>query len=694
MKLLLDSVRWKLILPISAAMILCMGAMVLMVLTLQGRLNQAMTERVEATLQKALAGARTDLTALNQTVQGHLGEMAVSTNEALGKATRSSLNEERQAVATQFITTLRQNGEAMLDLLGRVGANSLLTRDYATLTGFIRSAGQNPEVVFAVFFDGADRPVTRYLDRNRPKIKQLIEAAGGPKIEQIVELARKDAELLLLEKPVQSEGEALGRVMLCLDQAPARLKVREMGERFDRLISKNEVTLKAVLEREARDVLAAISGAVDKVVQGSEVSNSVTRSAVLESSGDNVRQTSRSIVIGGVVCVALVFVLLFFCTGRIVGPIQRVVAMIREMEKGHLDGRLRLKQTDEVGQMAVSMDNLADTLQQDVQQALVSLAAGNLAITVRPKDEHDAVGNALDKAVRDLSRLVTEVQAVGGQIARSAVQVSDSSQTLSQSATESASSLQEINATMHELTDKTRANAKSANEANQFSAKAREAADQGNQHMKDLVAAMEEINTAGQAISKIIKVIDEIAFQTNLLALNAAVEAARAGQHGKGFAVVAEEVRNLAARSAKAAQETADLIAGSVAKAKKGRELAGQTAADLAIIVEETNHVSGVISEISRSSQEQASGITEISQGLNQIDTVTQRNTATAEEAAAAAEELNSQAAHLQDMLRRFTLREDEATEGGVWEDEFQDEAVPQILLDEPEERSEGQAAW
>ncbi|MCD6527038.1 MAG: chemotaxis protein [Desulfuromonas sp.] len=211
---------------------------------------------------------------------------------------------------------------------------------------------------------------------------------------------------------------------------------------------------------------------------------------------------------------------------------------------------------------------------------------------------------------------------------------------------------------MNELAAQTRTNAENAQQANTLATQAQTAADSGNTQMRQMVSAMADINESGLNISKIIKVIDEIAFQTNLLALNAAVEAARAGQHGKGFAVVAEEVRNLAARSAKAAQETAALIETSVSKAKHGAQIADSTSEAFSVIVDEIQKVTDLVAEISAASTEQAQGIAQVNDGIATIDEVTQQNTANAEQGAAAAEQLSSQAAQLADILTRFKLKQ------------------------------------
>ncbi len=345
-------------------------------------------------------------------------------------------------------------------------------------------------------------------------------------------------------------------------------------------------------------------------------------------------------------------------TRQITKPVRAAVDMLEELENGHLDKRIAQVSNDEIGAMVQTMNRFADSLQNEVVANLLKLAAGDLRIDIVPRNEKDEVRRALKTLAQDINEIMGQIQLSGEQIAVGATQVADASQSLSQGATESASSLEQVTSSMSQMASQVRHSAESASTANQLSSDAQRAAAEGNQHMEEMVSSMAEINAAGQNISKIIKVIDEIAFQTNLLALNAAVEAARAGQHGKGFAVVAEEVRNLAARSAKAAEETADLIEGSVNLTDRGAQIAGQTAEALSGIMGGVTKVSDLLEEIAAAANEQAEGIAQVSQGLEQIDRVTQQNTANAEESAAAAEELSDQAEQMKLMLGEFILKQ------------------------------------
>ncbi len=356
-------------------------------------------------------------------------------------------------------------------------------------------------------------------------------------------------------------------------------------------------------------------------------------------------------------CLLLITLLVVLLTRSITKPLKATVTVIENMEMGRFNTQLNLNRKDEIGQVAQAMDNLSKNFENVILPMLSQLAQGDITFSPQPKDEFDGPGNALKTVSDNLNDTMTIIQNSARQINSASGQVSDASQSLSQGATQSAASLEEISSSLNQLSGQTRHNAENANQVNVLSTEAKRVAETGNSRMQQMIAAMDEISDASQSINKIIKVIDEIAFQTNLLALNAAVEAARAGQHGKGFAVVAEEVRNLAVRSAKAASETGELIAGSVGKTAHGAEIADQTATALEEILTTVAKVSDLAEEIAAASNEQAEGISQINEGLGQIDQGIQQNTATAEETAATAEELSSQAEDLLHMLSKFVLK-------------------------------------
>lgn len=346
----------------------------------------------------------------------------------------------------------------------------------------------------------------------------------------------------------------------------------------------------------------------------------------------------------------------------IIDPIQAASATLNELAEGNLKITMDGDFKGQHGKIKHDMNQTIEFLRayvEEITHTLEEMSRGNfdLEITNLYCGDFLAIKKALNQIAASLSTTLYDINVAASQVDIGAQQISDSGQALSHGTTEQASSIQELTASIEEVAAETKRNAQNANEANELAINVRSNAEVGNTQMVKMVAAMSEINDSSHNISKIIKVIDDIAFQTNILALNAAVEAARAGQHGKGFAVVAEEVRTLAARSAEAAKETTGLIEGSIDKVEVGTKIADETALGLAEILKQIEKVTDLVGRIARASNDQASEIAQINQGIEAVSQVVQTNSATAEQSAAASEELSGQAEMLKQMVDAFKLK-------------------------------------
>jgi methyl-accepting chemotaxis protein len=257
---------------------------------------------------------------------------------------------------------------------------------------------------------------------------------------------------------------------------------------------------------------------------------------------------------------------------------------------------------------------------------------------------------------KTLTRITQGMDEGANQVASASGQVSSSSQSMAEGASQQAASIEETSSSMEEMSSMTKKNAENAGSADRLMKEANQVVATANDSMDKLTRSMEDISKASEETSKIIKTIDEIAFQTNLLALNAAVEAARAGEAGAGFAVVADEVRNLAMRAAEAANNTAELIEGTVKKVNDGSKLVSITNEAFSQVAQSSSKVGDLIAEISAASKEQSNGIEQVNIAITEMDKVVQQNAANAEESASASEEMNAQAEQLRDYVGELVL--------------------------------------
>lgn len=376
----------------------------------------------------------------------------------------------------------------------------------------------------------------------------------------------------------------------------------------------------------------------------------------------------------------------------VIHPINEASETLKELAAGNLNTQMDGDYQGDHAIIKEAMNQTIANLKRYVDEIAITLeemSRGNLdqEITSTYSGDFLIIKEALNGISASLSTTMSDIDVAAAQVEIGARQISDGGQALAQGTTEQASSIQELTASIEEVAGETKQNASRANDANELTVRVRKNAEVGNGQMAKMISAMGDIDESSHNISKIIKVIDDIAFQTNILALNAAVEAARAGQHGKGFAVVAEEVRTLAARSAEAAKETTGLIEGSMERVEVGTKIADETAESLKEILNEIEKVTSLVGNIARASTDQASEIAQITQGIEQVSQVVQTNSATAEESAAASEELTGQAEMLKAMVGAFKLKDQSQRkkENTVsMNDSIKAESIrPQIILDE-----------
>lgn len=340
---------------------------------------------------------------------------------------------------------------------------------------------------------------------------------------------------------------------------------------------------------------------------------------------------------------------------------RRVLDTIKSYAEGNFDAKIdrfkedRLFITEAVDAVRSSFRNIVG----EIKELSSDIVEGRLNRTIDPSrypGEFGEIAVALAEAHKSLNQTFALVSSQSDQLAAIAAQIAQSAHSLAEGSQRASTAVDEISATIEQTEQQVRNNAASSKEAGQLIVKCADYAEEGTKRVEAMVERMDIISSSSAAISKIIKVIDEIAFQTNLLALNAAVEAARAGTHGRGFAVVAQEVRNLAGRSARAAQETSELIENSVARIAEGVIAANETRDAFAVITEDVKRSQTLIKSIAAASSEQAQGVTQLNTAINEVAKTAMASSSQADQLAASSSELEAATGQLRDAMSRFQL--------------------------------------
>ena len=378
----------------------------------------------------------------------------------------------------------------------------------------------------------------------------------------------------------------------------------------------------------------------------------------------------------GIVCIIVCLIFAWTLTKKtgkkvldtILEPLRAVEDVAKELTEGNLHSTLDYRSEDEIGGLAHSMRKsirILGSYVDDIDRAMKLFAEGNFDVKPEVEWRGDFVGilNSFMQFEKSIGETIKGIQNVSNEVSSAADQVASSSNDLADGATNQAAVVEELTATVAGVSEQVENNSKSAKEISGRVDELGNAILESNGKMHEMVDSMHEINEASNEIDKIIATINEIASQTNLLALNASIEAARAGEAGKGFAVVANQVNSLADQSAQAAKESAMLIETSVKAVEKGMVIAGQTAAQLEDVAENSKIITEEVTNIAETLETQTTEIQQINEGIEQINDVVQTNSATSEECAAASQQMSSEAENLREMIRKFKVAEFEKTE-------------------------------
>lgn len=369
-----------------------------------------------------------------------------------------------------------------------------------------------------------------------------------------------------------------------------------------------------------------------------------------------------SFILLSIIVIVLLYVLAKKITKSIVSPIVEIEGAVSQLSKGNLSVDIEYKSNDELGWLAHSTRETIRELEKYIKnetEVLQKMADKDLNVNVDVEFLGDfaPIKKSILSIIDSFNTMIYKIREASIQVKEGSNQIASISQILAEGSTDQSSSVEELLATVNEVTEHVEINAKNAEHVSSLSTDSMNEIEKGNKYMQNLLEAMSDITNSSQEISNIIKVIDSIATQTNLLSLNASIEAARAGENGAGFAVVANEIGKLANECGEAARNTTELISNSIKTVEEGSKLADETADVLKNVVNSSDETNKLVGEISIACAQQATSLEEILQGIQQIANVVESNSATAQQSSASSQELLAQAEMLTQLLKEYKLK-------------------------------------
>ena len=686
------------------------GTLRLTRLSFTDAMDQNMEDKAKASGEE-LAAIISKMEGVSSIIDSGIREMG---NNAAPAWTVLDLNQEQQAVipmkessfrsrvVNKSISSLQYNAESVLiaSLSGVVNANEYVTgagvffepnafldgvENYAPYIG--KANMQNRSIVNYPYEEFKDKP---YYAETKEREKTVIT--------DVYESTPDKMKVVTISRPVISNGKFIGAVLLEVDvnlfalaeQTDSRypsMETEVVDEKQNIVFSKNKDLIgKSFSEEKGEKQFQKLETEMAKgkpfvLLEKTETDKTRRTYYVPTDIMGNVWWIVLSVHNGEfrapitrimMLCfalagvgIALIVTGIYLMIKKTLKPLEGIARIGQKVSRGDFSERVSYVKEDEIGQIGRGFQEVMDRIKDitsDLQEKLAELSQGNFRIDLDNEEKYQGDYRPLMVSMQDirtaLNSTMLEIQKSASEVSESSEQVSSAAQSLSQGATEQASSVEEISAGMNEIAESIKSTTQKAEDAKNLSQMAGQAVMLSTQKMEEMSKAMAEITEKSNEIGKIIKTIDDIAFQTNILSLNAAIEAARAGAAGKGFAVVADEVGNLAQKSAKAAKNTGELIEETKDAVERGARITRETGESLSAVVERAGKINDMIFEITKETERESQSVGQLTRGMEQISSVVQTNSATAEESAASSEELSAQASLLDKLVSKFRLQE------------------------------------
>ncbi|WP_457574094.1 bacteriohemerythrin [Desulfolithobacter sp.] len=611
--LLRNNFRIQLIAPVAIAMTLCIVGAVTFIVIMQNRASQVMNDQISEGFDQISELVSSEMEALASHHQKNLQQMIITVKETLTKASHDALTETANSIQEELRQMRRQNGQTIALLLAQMAGSAMLAKDYAALNQYVRGAHKNPNVVFVFYKDLSGRAMTRFLNRRHEKLRSYLPEKGRPDIDAIIQKGQDDPDVLVIGKPVESDGDKVGMVYLALDMTSARAKAAAMQEHFEELIDSNEEQIDTILGRESSEIITAVNGVITKLRQDIRTTAQTIRDDIKLANSRMAAQLRRLFVIGSLGGLVIVIIILMLNARSILrllgGEPANMVEMARRIAGGDLDIKINKQPGDKSSLLAALHDMVLS-----LQQLIGKITAESKRLSATSRD--------LEKAAEEMSGDALKSAERATAVAAATEEMSVNMNTVSMASEQAANNVNIVATAVEEMSSAVREIAESTDKASRITQEAVHYAE----------SSSEKVNTLGEAareISKVTEVITEISEQTNLLALNATIEAARAGEAGKGFAVVANEIKELAKQTAEATgeiksrinsiQESTDDTVGEIQQISLVINDVNDIVSSIATAVEEQTSVT---SDISANVVEAAQGISEVNENVAQSSAV------------------------------------------------------------------------